>query len=167
MGFLSGLTKPVVKSIVKKADDIAPKVIGEMVEESAPVATKSISGIVKTPEATKSSFVAPRLDRTADLGVEPPLIAEAGKDAFEALGMTAEKKEAWRSVNKKSQRSKLLPEIEDAAQQLSENKITSEQFRQISKDKQPIVALDKVPDMPAYEDISGALTDSQVKKGIV
>jgi hypothetical protein len=167
MGIASALLKPMVKSAVKKVDDIAPKVLGETLEEAAPVATKSISGIVKTPEATKSSFVAPRLDRTADLGVEPPLIAEAGKDAFEALGMTAEKKEAWRSVNKKSQRSKLLPEIEDAAQQLSENKITSEQFRQISKDKQPIVALDKVPDMPAYEDISGALTDSQVKKGIV
>tara|TARA_R110000868_G_scaffold273929_2_gene533188 strand:+ start:5420 stop:7660 length:2241 start_codon:yes stop_codon:yes gene_type:complete len=167
MGIASSLIKPIAKSIIKKVDDIAPKVIGETLEEAAPVATKSISGVVNTPEATKSSFIAPRLDRTADLGIEPPLIAEAGKDAFEALGMTAEKKDAWRSVNKKSQRSKLLPEIEDAAQQLSENKITSEQFRQISKDKQPIVALDKVPDMPAYEDISGALTDSQVKKGIV
>jgi hypothetical protein len=167
MGIASALIKPMVKSAVKKVDDIVPKAIGETLEEAAPVATKSISGVVKTPEATKSSFVAPRLDRTEDLGVEPPLLAEAGRDAFEALGMTPEKKEAWRSVNKKSQRSKLLPEIEDAAQQLSENKITSEQFRQISKDKQPIVALDKVPDMPAYEDISGALTDSQVKKGIV
>jgi len=167
MGIASALIKPMVKSAVKKVDDIVPKAINETLEEAAPVATKSISGVVKTPEATKSSFVAPRLDRTEDLGVEPPLLAEAGRDAFEALGMTPEKKEAWRSVNKKSQRSKLLPEIEDAAQQLSENKITSEQFRQISKDKQPIVALDKVPDMPAYEDISGALTDSQVKKGIV
>lgn len=167
MGIASALIKPIAKSIVKKADDIAPKVLGETLEEAAPVATKSISGIVNTPEAAKSSFVAPRLDRTADLGVEPPLIAETGKDAFEALGMTPEKKEAWRTVNKKSQRSKLLPEIEEAAQQLSENKLTSEQFRKLSQEKQPIIAIDKVPDMPAYEDISGALTDSQVKKGIV
>ena len=167
MGIASALIKPIAKSIVKKADDIAPKVIGETLEEAAPVATKSISGIVNTPEAAKSSFVAPRLDRTADLGVEPPLLAETGKDAFEALGMTPEKKEAWRTVNKKSQRSKLLPEIEEAAQQLSENKLTSEQFRKLSQEKQPIIAIDKVPDMPAYEDISGALTDSQVKKGIV
>ena len=161
MGLASAFFKPAAKSIIKKVDDVAPKVIGETLQETAPVATKSISGVVDSP------LVAPRLDRTADLGVEPPLLAEAGKDAFEALGMTAEKKESWRSVNKKSQRSKLLPEIEDAAQQLSENKITSEQFRQLSKDKQPIVPLDKVPEMPAYEDISGALTDSQVKKGIV
>jgi hypothetical protein len=167
MGIASALLKPMVKSAVKKVDDIAPKVIGETLEEAAPVATKSISGIVNTPEAAKSSFVAPRLDRTADLGVEPPLLAETGKDAFEALGMTPEKKEAWRTVNKKSQRSKLLPEIEEAAQQLSENKLTSEQFRKLSQEKQPIIAIDKVPDMPAYEDISGALTDSQVKKGIV
>ena len=167
MGIASALIKPIAKSIVKKADDIAPKVLGETLEEAAPVATKSISGIVNTPEAAKSSFVAPRLDRTADLGVEPPLLAETGKDAFEALGMTPEKKEAWRTVNKKSQRSKLLPEIEEAAQQLSENKLTSEQFRKLSQEKQPIIAIDKVPDMPAYEDISGALTDSQVKKGIV
>lgn len=161
MGLASAFFKPAAKSIIKKVDDVAPKVIGETLQETAPVATKSISGVIDSP------LVAPRLDRTADLGVEPPLLAEAGKDAFEALGMTAEKKESWRSVNKKSQRSKLLPEIEDAAQQLSENKITSEQFRQLSKDKQPIVPLDKVPEMPAYEDISGALTDSQVKKGIV
>lgn len=161
MGIASALLKPMVKSAVKKADVLAPKLAGEMIEEAAPVATKSISGMVDSP------LVAPRLDRTADLGVEPPLIAETGKDAFEALGMTTEKKDAWRSVNKKSQRSKLLPEIEDAAQQLSENKITSEQFRQLSKDKQPIIALDKVPEMPTYEAISGALTDSQVKKGIV
>ncbi len=102
MGIASALIKPMVKSAVKKVDDIAPKVLGETLEEAAPVATKSISGVVKTPEATKSSFVAPRLDRTEDLGVEPPLLAEAGRDAFEALGMTPEKKEAWRSVNKKS-----------------------------------------------------------------
>ena len=172
MGLLSGLAtavaKPVAKSIVKKADDFAPKMAADVVEEAAPLATKkSFSSVMETPRATEAPLVKSRTPINEDLGVEPPLLAESGKDAFEALGMTAEKKEAWRSVNKKSQRSKLLPEIEDAAQQLSENKITSEEFRRISKDKQPIVPIDKVPEMPTYEDIGGALTDAQVKKGIV
>ena len=172
MGLFSGLAtavaKPIAKSIVKKADDVIPRLAVDVVEEAAPVASKKpFSSLMETPRSVESPIVKPRAPVNEELGVEPPLLAEAGKDAFEALGLTAEKKEAWRSVNKKSQRSKLLPEIEDAAQQLSENKITSEQFRQLSKDKQPIVALDKVPEMPTYEDIGGALTDAQVKKGIV
>ena len=168
MGIVSGLLKPMIKSAVKKADDVIPKIAADVVEEAAPVASKKpFSSLMETPRSVESPIVKPRAPVNEELGVEPPLLAEAGKDAFEALGLTAEKKEAWRSVNKKSQRSKLLPEIEDAAQQLSDNKITSEQFRQLSKDKQPIVALDKVPEMPTYEDIGGALTDAQVKKGIV
>lgn len=172
MGLLSGLAtavaKPIAKSIVKKADDFAPKLAADVVEEAAPLASKKpFSSLMETPRSVESPIVKPRAPVNEDLGVEPPLLAESGKDAFEALGMTAEKKEAWRSINKKSQRSKLLPEIEDAAQQLSENKITSEEFRRISKDKQPIVPINKVPDMPTYEDIGGALTDAQVKKGIV
>ena len=168
MGIASSLLKPMIKSAVKKADDFVPKLAADIVEEAAPLASKkSFSSMMETPQSTEVPLIKPRTPVNEDLGVEPPLLAESGKDAFEALGMTAEKKEAWRSINKKSQRSKLLPEIEDAAQQLSENKITSEEFRRISKDKQPIVPINKVPDMPTYEDIGGALTDAQVKKGIV
>ena len=49
MGIASALLKPMVKSAVKKADVLAPKLAGEMVEEVAPVATKSISGMVDSP----------------------------------------------------------------------------------------------------------------------
>ena len=113
------------------------------------------------------SFMPAKIDRTEDFGVEPELIAEKGTDAFEALGLSAEKKEAWRKENKASQRSKLLPEIEEAAQKLFEGKLKPEEFRKLSAEKQPIVPLDKVPDMPSFTDIAGALTEAQVNKGIV
>lgn len=113
------------------------------------------------------TFASPKVDRTEDFGVEPELIAESGTDAFEALGLSAEKKEVWRKQNKASQRSKLLPEIEEAAQKLFDGKLKPEEFRKLSAEKQPIVPLDRVPDMPSFEDIAGALTEAQVNKGIV
>ena len=70
--------------------------------------------------------MSPKVDRIEDFGIEPELIADSGTDAFKALGLSAEKKEAWRKQNKASQRSKLLPEIEDAAQKLFEGKLKPE-----------------------------------------
>ncbi|UOF80731.1 hypothetical protein [Caudoviricetes sp.] len=108
-----------------------------------------------------------KVDRIEDFGVEPELIAESGTDAFKALDLSSEKKEVWRKENKAVQRSKLLPEIEEAAQKLFEGKLKPEEFRKLSAEKQPIVPLDKVPDMPSFTDIAGALTEAQVNKGIV
>jgi hypothetical protein len=58
------------------------------------------------------SFVAKRIDRTEDFGIEPNLIAKENEDAFDVLGITPESKEKWRKENKSSQRQGLLPEIE-------------------------------------------------------
>jgi hypothetical protein len=118
-------------------------------------------------DVADNSFVSPKIDRTEDFGIEPELIADSGTDAFKALDFSADKKEAWRKENKASQRTKLLPEIEDAAQKLFEGKLKPEEFRKLSEEKQPIVPLDKVPDMPSFTDIAGALTEAQVNKGIV
>jgi hypothetical protein len=130
------------------------------------------TGLLRKTEETAPPLSADPLfkkqaDRTEDFGVEPELIADDNADAFEALGLSAEKKEAWRKKNKTSQRSKLLPEIEEAAQKLFEGKLTSKEFRKLSEEKQPIVPLDEVPEMPSFEDIAGALTEAQVNKGIV
>ena len=141
-----------------------------MVEEVPEMETDT--GLLRKIEETAPPISADPLfkkqvDRTEDFGVEPELIADSNADAFEALGLSAEKKEAWRKKNKTSQRSKLLPEIEEAAQKLFEGKLTSKEFRKLSEEKQPIVPLDEVPEMPSFEDIAGALTEAQVNKGIV
>ena len=118
-------------------------------------------------DITDSSITLPKIDRTEDFGIEPELIADSGTDAFKALELSADKKEVWRKENKASQRSKLLPEIEEAAQKLFDGTLKPEEFRKLSAEKQPIVPLDKVPEMPSFTDIAGALTEAQVNKGIV
>ena len=120
-----------------------------------------------TPPVVDDAFIPPKVDRIEDFGVEPEPIADSGIDAFEALGLSTEKKEAWRKQNKASQRSGLLPEIEEAAQKLFEGKLKPEEFRKLSAEKQPIVPLDKVPDVPSFTEIASALKDTQVNKGIV
>ena len=120
-----------------------------------------------TPPVVDDAFIPPKVDRIEDFGVEPEPITDSGIDAFEALGLSTEKKEAWRKQNKASQRSGLLPEIEEAAQKLFEGKLKPEEFRKLSAEKQPIVPLDKVPDVPSFTEIASALKDTQVNKGIV
>lgn len=158
-------TKSVVSEPVIKDEPVTP------IEESADIEVNT-DPLFKYEEpvagdAVDVPFVQPRMDRTEDFGIEPELIADSGTDAFKALDLSADKKEAWRKENKASQRSKLLPEIEEAAQKLFEGTLKPEEFRKLSAEKQPIVPLDKVPDMPSFTDIAGALTEAQVNKGIV
>jgi hypothetical protein len=142
-------------------DDIPPTVVDDVpvspIDEPAPILDNTIT----------DPFVTKRIDRTEDFGVEPELIAKENDDAFDVLGITPESKEKWRKENKSSQRQGLLPEIEEAAQKLSENKISSDDFRSLSQKAQPIVPMEKVPEVPSFEDITNSLTEAQVKKGIV
>lgn len=158
-------TKNVVPESMTKDEPVTP------IEDSATIQVNT-DPLFKYEEPVvgdviDSPFVQPRMDRTEDFGIEPELIADSGTDAFKALDLSADKKEAWRKENKASQRSKLLPEIEEAAQKLFDGTLKPEEFRKLSAEKQPIVPLDKVPDMPSFTDIAGALTEAQVNKGIV
>jgi hypothetical protein len=145
-------------------DDVRSPVVEDV--PLSPVSTIDESlPIVDSPVI--DSFVAKRIDRTEDFGIEPDLIAKENEDAFDVLGITPDSKEKWRKENKSSQRQGLLPEIEEAAQKLSENKISSDEFRALSQKAQPIVPMEKVPEVPSFEDITNSLTEAQVKKGIV
>jgi hypothetical protein len=145
-------------------DDVRSPVVEDV--PISPVSTIDESlPIVDSPVI--DSFVAKRIDRTEDFGIEPDLIAKENEDAFDVLGITPDSKEKWRKENKSSQRQGLLPEIEEAAQKLSENKISSDEFRALSQKAQPIIPMEKVPEVPSFEDITNSLTEAQVKKGIV
>jgi hypothetical protein len=142
-------------------DDVPPAVADDvpvsLVDEPAPILDNTIT----------DPFVTKRIDRTEDFGVEPELLAKENEDAFEVLGVTPEVKDQWRKDNKSSLRKGLLPEIEDAAQKLFDNKIDADEFKALSDAKQPIVPMDKVPEVPSFNDITNALTEAQVKKGII
>ncbi len=135
--------------------------VGLGVLGAVPGVGTGIRGIRSAAKAFKAS-------KSADLGKQPNLIAKEGQDAFDALNLNADKVTQWRKENKVSQRQAPLPEMEEAAEKLSKKEITSDEFRRLSKDKQPITPLKEVPKMPTFEDIAGALKENQVRKaGIV
>jgi len=82
--------------------------------------------------------------------------------------------EVWKEKNRlpESQRQRRIPEVQEAAEQLSEGKITSKEYRRTVKTNQPIELITKenFPTMPTKTEIVGALkgTDPRkVKTGIV
>jgi hypothetical protein len=128
----------------------------------------AVPGVGTGIRGIKSAAKAFKVSKAADLGKQPNLIAKKGQDAFDALNLDADKVTQWRKENKVSQRQAPLPEMEEAAEKLNKKEITSDEFRQLSKDKQPITPLKEVPKMPTFEDIAGALKENQVRKaGIV
>lgn len=111
----------------------------------------------------------PSMKVTDDIGEEPKLIANENEDAFKVLNLSDQDEKAWKDINTvpESQRVKLLPEVEEAAENLYNRNITSEEFQAISKEKQPIVPLSEVPESPSFTDMAFALTKQQVKKGFI
>jgi len=184
MGIASALFKKPLASSMKKmagevSSDVLPKAASSIVAD-VPVEKLIPDSIVNKPTpqqiermavqpdtAPIDPFVAKRIDRTEDFGVEPELLAKENEDAFQVLGVTPEVKDQWRKDNKSSLRKGLLPEIEDAAQKLFDNKIDADEFKALSDAKQPIVPMDNVPEVPSFNDITNALTEEQVKKGII
>lgn len=128
----------------------------------------AIPGVGMGIRGVRAAGKAFKAAKQADLGKQPELIAKEGQNAYEALGLDTEKVTQWRKENKVSQRQAPLPEMEEAAEKLSKKEITGDEFRKLSKEKQPIVPLKEVPKMPSFEEIAGALKENQVTKaGIV
>jgi len=154
MPIARALGKAISKSLKKSADDSLKPALSESSDLLPPV-SKGVEDDVKT------------FSNVNDFGIEPELVSSLDEDAFSGLKINKENKENWREINKTSQRSGLLPEIETAAEKLYNREISSEDFRNISKELQPITPLKEVPESPSFEDIAFALTDAQVEKGIV
>lgn len=79
---------------------------------------------------------------------------------------------AWKKENKVSQKQKRVPEVQEAAQALTDGKITSKEYRHIVKGNQPInpITSKNFPELPTKTEIVGALkaTDSRkVETGVV
>ena len=75
----------------------------------------------------------------------------------------------WKNVNRlsKSQRQKQKSKIKDAAKQFEEGTLTGKEFRNVVKSELPIKPINKMVDVPEFDEIIGALKPKQVKTGIV
>ena len=93
------------------------------------------------------------------------------KDIEEAekLINNTDAKKQWEKENKVKQKQKRVPEVQEAAEKLSEGKITSGEYRRTVKAYQPIKPItDKnFPELPTLTQIVGSLNKDKVEKGIV
>ena len=103
-----------------------------------------------------------------------PLLAAAKKfrkqddESAKKLMMDDSAAETWKEANKlpESQRQKRVPEVQKAATDLSEGKITSKEYRRVVTANQPIKPITKenFPDMPTKTEIVGALKATDPRK---
>ena len=83
------------------------------------------------------------------------------------LGLSEESIAAWKAANSINQRQTRNPLLQQAAKDLAEGKITSEQYRALARTEMPIRAFTEVPNMPTQQDIANALKSNQLETGIV
>ena len=102
------------------------------------------------------------VDRSRGLsGLGEPLLKS--DEALEQYG------KQWKHKNllPKSQRQEQKPKVKKAAKEFEEGILTGKEFRAIIKAELPIKPINKMVDVPEFDEIIGALKSNQVKKGIV
>jgi hypothetical protein len=83
------------------------------------------------------------------------------------LGLSEESIAAWKAANGINQRQTRNPILQQAAKDLAEGKITSEQYRALARTEMPINAFTNAPNMPSQQDIANALKSNQLETGII
>lgn len=125
------------------------------------------------PKSVGRGIVSRKILDDIDYGEQPDLIAPDAEDAMSFLGLTSEAKDAWRKSREGGKRVGIDEEVSNAAQRLKDKEITNEEFMKVIQNRidegfiPQLSRMSGVPDMPTLDDIVKALTDGQVKKGIV
>jgi len=129
---------------------VFPEHIGKVDEGSGAVDQAVTSGQRYVPKSQNLNLNQANPDiATANSIIENPKLAEE-----------------WKSKNSVKQKQKQNPELQKAANDLLDGKITGKQFREKVKTVNPIVPIGKVPPIPSFTDIVGSLLKKQVEKGI-
>lgn len=188
MANLEEIDKQLKEMGVTKSDDDAPTL-----KDAAMFGAEFIPGVGEAMAIKRTSdaldegdYLGAGIEATAGLlGLVPMVGDVAGKglrvatksfrkqdvaDAEELLG-NAEKLEQWRKSNKlpESQRQKNIPEAEQAAEDLFQNKIKSKEARQKIKEVFPepkLYTAETMPEMPTVTDVVGAM-GKKSEKGIL
>lgn len=110
---------------------------------------------------------------TGDVPSKPrPLTLDATSDAIDDLGFSEKDLADWKAANYAKDKFRIPPddEMAAAATNLREGKITSEEFRKLSDERQPIKPITEMPKFPTKEEVVKALhaTDPRkTKKGVL
>ena len=134
------------------------------------VATGDYVGAAVNTAATVLGIV-PGVGRVAGKGLKAVAKTFRQADIEDAKKLMSDsvEKEVWKKANKVQQKQKRVPEVQEAAEKLSEGKITSKEYRRAVKKNQPIdlITEEKFPELPSLKSITGALDSNKVEKGIV
>ena len=110
---------------------------------------------------------------TGDVPSKPrPLTLDATSDAVDDLGFSEKDLADWKASNYAKDKFRIPPddEMAAAATNLREGKITSEEFRKLSDERQPIKPITEMPKFPTKEEVVKSLhaTDPRkTKKGVL
>ena len=113
----------------------------------------------------------PGVGRVAGKGLKAATKAfrQADIDDAKKLMDDPDAKAAWQKESKNPFKQKRVPEVQEAAEKLSEGKITSREYRDTVKAYQPIQPItdETFPKLPTLKEIAGSLHENKVAKGIV
>jgi len=143
------------------------------IRAGAKKAAETAKRIEVDPNALGSMGGNIRLKPKEQLDVEPrPLTLDATSDAVDDLGFSEKDLADWKAENYAKDKFRIPPddEMAAAATNLREGKITSEEFRKLSDERQPIKPITEMPKFPTKEEVVKSLhaTDPRkTKKGVL
>ena len=168
-----GFSKAAFVEAVKSIEEPTPEEAKEAREGLLEASTflPGVGGVIDVGKSTVD-FLGGR-GGLANIGIAAASFLPGGKIATTALrqgkALTKTAREELRKKYElpKSQRQKRVPEVQQAAEDLYNKKITKAEYDNIVRDKQPIVPIKEMPEVPDLDRIEAVLDESKVKTGIV
>ena len=154
-------------------------------ETARDIATDSIPGVSETKDIIslgsnigKGDYVGAGIDATSLALGAVPVVGDIARKGFKSLVAKDIKKateflkdtnliDKWKKDNPNPKPQKRNPDVEKAANELLDGKITGKQYRSVVKENMPIRKIDEVPEIPTFTEIVGSLTSDKSKKGIL
>jgi hypothetical protein len=154
-------------------------------ETARDIATDSIPGVSETKDIIslsgnigKGDYVGAGIDATSLVLGAVPVVGDMARKGFKSLVAKDIKKateflkdtnliDKWKKDNPNPKPQKRNPDVEKAANELLDGKITGKQYRSVVKENMPIRKINEVPEIPTFTEIVGSLTSDKSKKGIL
>ena len=170
---MGGFSQEKFREAVQSVEEPTPEAAKQKREELLEASTflPGVGGVIDVGKSTVD-FLGGR-GGLANIGIAAASFLPGGKIATTALrqgkALTKTAKEELRKKYKlpESQRQKRIPEVQKAAEDLYNKKITKAEYDNIVRDKQPIVPIKEMPEVPDLDRIEAVLDESKVKTGIV
>ena len=157
----------------------------EGLKQAADIATDFIPGVSETKDIIslgqnigKGDYVGAGIDATSLALGAVPIVGDIARRGFKTLFAQDIKNatellkddkliDKWKKDNPNPKPQKRNPDVQKAANELLDGKITGKQYRSIVKENMPIKKINEVPEIPTFTEIVGSLTSDKSKKGIL